>query len=108
MRRSRNNLTLFLVGLTGTEEGFKEDSSLFYGSTHGKDHYPGTGRDPSPFTGERARDPLHRRIVNRTLTPGPASRPEFRVKWREILSEMELFMPELVIMSTGELMFCYY
>jgi hypothetical protein len=42
--------------------------------------------------------------VNRLLTPGPKSRPEFYVKWREILSEMERFRPQLVIMSTGELL----
>ena len=75
---------------------------MFYGSTHGRDHYPGTGRDPTPFVGDKAKRAVDRRIVNRLLTPGPQSREEFRPKWREILLEMERFQPDLVIMSTGE------
>jgi acetoin utilization deacetylase AcuC-like enzyme len=90
----------------GTEEGFTDDPSVFYGSSHGKDHYPGTGRDPTPFIGERAKREVDRRIVNRLLTPGPESRPEFFVKWREILDEMERFQPQLVIMSTGAFDIC--
>jgi acetoin utilization deacetylase AcuC-like enzyme len=93
------NLTFF--GVEGTEEGFIPDESLFYGSTHGRHHYPGTGHDPSPNVGDKATREIDRRIVNRMLTPGPRSRPEFRVKWLEILAEMERFGPELVIMSTG-------
>jgi hypothetical protein len=67
--------------LTGVEDGFKGDSTLFYGSTHEKDNYPGTGVDPSPHVGPKALDPLHRRIVNRTLNKGPQSVREFRQKW---------------------------
>lgn len=67
--------------LTGVEDGFKGDSTLFYGSTHEKDNYPGTGVDPSPHVGPKALDPLHRRIVNRTLRKGPQSVPDFRRKW---------------------------
>ncbi|KAJ1404828.1 hypothetical protein B484DRAFT_404639 [Ochromonadaceae sp. CCMP2298] len=85
----------------GTEEGFTPHDSLFYGSTHGRDHFPGSGKDPSPFVGEKAKKPIHRRIVNRELTPGKKSRPEFYSKWGEILAEMELFRPDLVIMSAG-------
>jgi len=85
----------------GTEEGFTDDPSVFYGSTHGRDHFPGTGPDPSPFVGDKAKSEVHRRIVNRVLTPGPESRAEFREKWAEILSEMERFRPQLVIMSSG-------
>ena len=85
----------------GTEEGFTDDPTVFYGSTHGRDHFPGTGHDPSPNVGERAEREVDRRIVNRLLTPGPTSRSEFFVKWKEILSEMERFKPQLVIMSTG-------
>ena len=87
--------------MSGTEEGFTSDPSVFYGSTHGKDHFPGTGHDPSPLVGDKATKELDRRIVNRLLTPGPESRVEFKIKWCEILSEMERFQPELVIMSTG-------
>ena len=85
----------------GTENVFKDDVTLFYGSTHEKDNYPGTGRDPSPFVGDKAKSPLDRRIVNRTLAPGPKSRSQFREKWREILAEMELFQPDLVLISAG-------
>ena len=91
----------------GTEEGFTPDQSLFYGSTHGRDHFPGTGCDPSPYVAEKSRDPLHRRIVNRELTPLKASREEFRIKWGQILGEMELFKPNLVIMSTGDIFIMY-
>lgn len=94
-------LTLSLTCFAGTEEGFTDDPTVFYGSTHGRDHYPGTGNDPSPFVGDQAKSELDRRIVNRLLTPGPKSRAEFRVKWGEILSEMERFGPQLVIMSSG-------
>jgi acetoin utilization deacetylase AcuC-like enzyme len=75
--------------------------TLFYGSTHEKDNYPGTGRDPSPFVGDKAKSPRDRRIVNRTLEPGPKSRSQFKEKWLEILAEMELFQPDLVLISAG-------
>ncbi len=39
----------------GTEEGFTPFPHLFYGSTHEKDNYPGTGKDPSPFIGTNKR-----------------------------------------------------
>lgn len=42
-----------------------------------------------------------RRIVNRTLDTGPASRQQFIKKWKEIVNEMLLFEPELVIFSAG-------
>ena len=91
-----------MKSLPGTEDGFLEDPNLFYGSTQEKDNYPGTARDPSPFVGERARRPSDRRIVNRNLDSGPKSRPQFRQKWMEILSEMELFKPDLVFISAGK------
>lgn len=84
----------------GTEEGFVPDETLFYGSTHEKDNYPGTGVEPLA-KGETAKSELHRRIVNRVLRRGPPSRSEFRVKWLEILSEMERFRPDFVIISAG-------
>ena len=48
---------------TGTEEGFTDDPTVFYGSTHGRDHFPGTGTDPSPFVGDKALTEVDRRIV---------------------------------------------
>ena len=84
----------------GTEEGFTEFDNLFYGSTHEKDNYPGTGMEPER-TGELAVDPLHRRIVNRYLPSGTNSGKVFRIKWREIVEEMILFQPEFIIFSAG-------
>ena len=37
----------------GTEEGFKENPCLFFGSTHEKDNYPGTGEEPRRKRGEQ-------------------------------------------------------
>lgn len=85
----------------GTEEGFKEDERLFYGSTHEKDNFPGTGKDPSPLVGERSTDALHRRIVNRYLHSGSASREEFLLKWMQVLEEMERFAPDAILLSAG-------
>lgn len=85
----------------GTEEGFKSDDTLFYGSTHERNNYPGTGDDPSPFVGELAKNPIDRRIVNRMLDSGPKSREQFRVKWREVVDEMVHFDPSFVILSAG-------
>lgn len=86
----------------GTEEGFKDDEDLFYGSTHQRYCYPGSGPDPTPFIGDQAKSPLQRRIVDRMLTPGESSRKEFYVKWIQVLQEMELFKPELIIISAGK------
>jgi len=93
----------------GTEEGFMHDESCFYGSTHEKDNYPGTGKDKSPFVGEMAKSEVDRRIVNRYLNggdgclknPNKSSRAEFRQKWPEIVSEMQRFRPDFVIFSSG-------
>jgi acetoin utilization deacetylase AcuC-like enzyme len=93
----------------GTEEGFATDPSLFYGSTHEMDNFPGTGKDPTPFVGEASKKEIDRRIVNRYLKPltkrvggeERSVREEFRLKWLEILSEMELFKPDFVIISAG-------
>jgi acetoin utilization deacetylase AcuC-like enzyme len=86
----------------GTENGFRTSETLFYGSTHQRNGYPGTGNDPSPYVGDKAKDPLHRRIVNRYTNVGKNnSSPNFRVKWAEILSEMIRFGPNFVIISAG-------
>lgn len=84
----------------GTEEGFRDDPTLFYGSTHEKDNFPGTGSEPRT-KGELALDERDRRIVNRYLHAGVGSQEEFRVKWREVIDEMILFRPNLVIISAG-------
>jgi acetoin utilization deacetylase AcuC-like enzyme len=87
--------------LVGTEEGFKEDPDFFYGSTHQKHCYPGTGPDPSPFIADKAKKEEFRRIVDRYLNAGPSSRKEFHVKWIQVLQEMERFKPELILISAG-------
>eukprot|EP00606_Chrysophyceae_sp_TOSAG23-5_P000149 GSChrysophyteH2.ASY1.ANO1.283.1 assembled CDS len=73
----------------GTEEGFLRDESCFYGSTHERDNFPGTGQ--------------HRRIVNRCLTGGDhkKSRKEFRPRWQHVVDEMERYCPQLVVFSAG-------
>jgi acetoin utilization deacetylase AcuC-like enzyme len=85
----------------GSEEGAKEIETIFFGSTHEKDNYPGTGGDPTPYIGELAQKPIHRRIVNRYLSSGPKSREEFKTKWRQIVDEMILFQPKLIFISAG-------
>lgn len=84
----------------GTEEGCWDDPTLFYGSTHEKNNYPGTGHEPE-HKGEFAKEAIHRRIVNRTLPSGTESIRAFRTKWREIVEEMIEFEPELIIFSAG-------
>jgi acetoin utilization deacetylase AcuC-like enzyme len=77
---------------------------LFYASSHEKDNFPGTGKDPTPYIGDQARSELDRRIVNRYLYSGPGSRSEFYDKWeREILPEMERFQPDAIIISAGKI-----
>ena len=53
----------------GTEDGFIPHDYLFFGSTHEKDNYPGTGKDPSPYIGGKVKNEIDRRIVNRYLDP---------------------------------------
>ena len=84
----------------GTEEGFMDDSSLFYGSTHEKDNFPGTGAEPK-YIGEEARRDVDRRIVNRYLKSGGSSRQQFRAKWAQVVDEMIRFQPDFVIISAG-------
>lgn len=84
----------------GTEEGFIPDETLFYGSTHEKDNYPGTGAEPRQ-KGTRAVRAQDRRIVNRYLEAGQESKSQFRLKWAEIIDEMEQFSPEFIIISAG-------
>jgi acetoin utilization deacetylase AcuC-like enzyme len=87
----------------GTEEGFRPHDSLFYGSTHQFEAYPGTGKDPSPKVGELASLEINRRIVNRYLVTDQAqsTQKQFRTKWRQVVEEMVRFRPGLVIFSAG-------
>jgi hypothetical protein len=84
----------------GTDHGFQGDPDVFYGSTHERDNFPGTGHEPK-LKGPHATQEIDRRIVNRYLSPGSISKMQFRTKWAEIISEMELFRPDLIIFSAG-------
>ena len=84
----------------GTEEGFYSDDTLFYGSSHEQDNFPGTGDEPTR-KGIHATSTVFRRIVNRYLPSGSASQKVFRSKWREVIEEMIEFAPHLVIFSAG-------
>ena len=93
---SSSTLTSTLIP-TGVEDGFTADPTLFYGSTHEKDNFPMTGVDPTPYTGDRARHPVHRRIVNRTLPRGPISVTVFRKKWYVPLNLIRLLKCKVMI-----------
>ena len=90
----------------GTEEGFTPFDYLFFGSTHEKDNYPGTGKEPL-FINENSKNEIDRRIVNRYLDPFKIKkkensvREEFKLKWQQIINEMIRFQPEFIIISAG-------
>jgi len=76
----------------GTQARFADDPSLFYASTHQSPLYPGTGRASETGVGN---------IVNVPLAPMAGSR-EFRLGFsREILPALDLFRPEMVLISAG-------
>lgn len=88
----------------GTEDGFKKDpETLFYGSTHEKDNYPGTGADVYPYYGEEAKLPENKHVVNRYLTGGDGkqSYDQFKPRWQYVIDQMEKFRPDLIIFSAG-------
>jgi acetoin utilization deacetylase AcuC-like enzyme len=77
----------------GTEDIFRTDAGLFYGSSHQHPCYPGTG---SPR--ERG---VSNNIVNVQLLPGSGSE-RFRAAWSEkIIPTLEVWSPELLIISAG-------
>lgn len=66
----------------GTEAGFIFNDQLFFGSTLQRGGYPyGCGNDPSPRIGNAAKDPLHRRIINRQIPGDQPSRDAFHRAW---------------------------
>ena len=77
----------------GTQAVVEPDPNLFYGSTHQYPLYPGTG-----FASETG---VADNVVNVPLAPGSGS-AEFRAAWSErILTRLEDFAPELVMVSAG-------
>jgi acetoin utilization deacetylase AcuC-like enzyme len=76
----------------GTQEIFWNDGDLFYGSTHQMPFYPGTGSRDETGQGN---------IHNAPLSPGDGGK-EFRAAMEAvILSALDAFKPELVIVSAG-------
>ena len=76
----------------GTQAAFEVDGSLFYASTHQYPLYPGTGAASETGVGN---------IVNVPLRPMAGSR-QFRLGFTQrILPALDVFRPELVIVSAG-------
>ncbi|MGI9170007.1 MAG: histone deacetylase family protein [Caulobacteraceae bacterium] len=75
----------------GTQAVFETDASLFLASVHQRPAYPGTG------------DPRERgvgNIANATVPPG-AAREIWRASFESLMSRMDAFAPDLVIVSAG-------
>jgi acetoin utilization deacetylase AcuC-like enzyme len=76
----------------GTQARFADDASLFYASTHQFPLYPGTGAARETGVGN---------IVNVPLPPMAGSR-QFQLAFsREILPALDVFRPEMVLISAG-------
>jgi acetoin utilization deacetylase AcuC-like enzyme len=77
----------------GTQDIFGPDKYLFYGSSHQHPCYPGTG-----MAHERG---VAGNVINMPLPPGSGSDP-FREAWAYgIIPALEIFKPELLIISAG-------
>ena len=76
----------------GTQAIFRHDPRVLYASSHQMPLYPGTGEAGEHGAGN---------IFNAPLPPGAGS-GEFRAVWEEkLLPELELFRPQLVLISAG-------
>ena len=76
----------------GTQDIFRHDPRVLYASSHQMPLYPGTGA-----AGERGDG----NIVNAPLAPGAGS-TEFRAVWDgTLLPELEMFRPQLLLVSAG-------
>jgi acetoin utilization deacetylase AcuC-like enzyme len=77
----------------GTQAAFWDDPGLFFASSHQSPLYPGSGE-----AWERG---AAGNIANAPLAPGSGSR-EFRNAWsRDLLPAIDMFAPELLIVSAG-------
>jgi acetoin utilization deacetylase AcuC-like enzyme len=76
----------------GTQAAFEADPDLFYASTHQMPLYPGTGASHEQGVAGN--------VVNVPLRPYAGS-SEFRAAFERILSRLEGFAPELVLISAG-------
>jgi acetoin utilization deacetylase AcuC-like enzyme len=76
----------------GTQDIFQHDVRVMYASSHQMPLYPGTGAASEHGDGN---------IVNAPLAPGAGS-TEFRAVWdKSLLPELELFRPQLLLISAG-------
>lgn len=76
----------------GTQAIFRHDPRVLYASSHQMPLYPGTGEASEHGAGN---------IFNAPLPPGAGS-DEFRTVWEEkLLPELDLFRPQLVLISAG-------
>jgi acetoin utilization deacetylase AcuC-like enzyme len=76
----------------GTEDIFKDDSRVFYLSTHEAGIYPNTGL---------GNDNRPQRLSNALLMPGSGSE-DFRNVWQQkFLPELVAYRPEIILISAG-------
>jgi len=76
----------------GTQAIFRHDPRVLYASSHQMPLYPGTGDAGEHGAGN---------IFNAPLPPGAGS-DEFRAVWEEkLLPELDLFRPQLLLISAG-------
>ncbi|MEN3230270.1 histone deacetylase family protein [Methylorubrum rhodesianum] len=76
----------------GTQEVFRSDHNLFYGSTHRMPWFPGTGAASETGVGN---------VWNAPLREGDDGGP-FRAAWTgRILPALDAFRPDLVLVSAG-------
>jgi acetoin utilization deacetylase AcuC-like enzyme len=76
----------------GTQDIFQHDCRVMYASSHQRPLYPGTGAADEHGDGN---------IINAPLPPGARSLL-FRAAWEvRLLPELDLFRPELVLISAG-------
>ena len=75
----------------GTQAVAASDPSLFFASVHQSPAYPGTGMPAETGVGN---------VVNATVAPG-AARPVWRAAFESLLSDLDAFEPDLLIISAG-------
>ena len=76
----------------GTQDIFRHDVRVMYASSHQMPLYPGTGAAGEHGDGN---------IVNAPLAPGAGS-IEFRAVWdKTLLPELDMFRPQLLLVSAG-------
>ena len=76
----------------GTQEIFYKDKSIVYGSTHEFPLFPGTGSEHETGVGN---------IFNAPLKSGTKSEEFIRIFEKKILSPIDKFKPEVILISAG-------